>query len=355
MAASSRSATVEPEEVIELPAEFQELSLRIDEKPESFVVGNEDIRLAALKATKYVFDLGAYTPYIAGICMFHLVIYTLIALQTESKSRAQINELLASLSPSQAPQTRAQARAQKTNGPQKLPEVPKVRDTPIPELTVDGMDEDQIWAQLELRAQNLADVLEAALEGTGEVPESGDESEAGSMARKMRGMGIGMEDHVDMDMDGMDFEDDEDSEDTDSEEYDEDSEEEDDDEEDEDEEEDEEEEDYGEDVTELRDPSDGEGDVELDAPTSKKRKARGKGKGKGHPELDDGFFDLAAFNAETEEVEARASSKGKLGRGDSDDEDADLEDVDMFAPVDDVEAEGDDQGMRFNLSDHMCY
>ena len=58
MSSSSRATSVEPQEIIELPSELQELSLSIDEKPDSFAVGNEDIRLAALKATKYVFDLG---------------------------------------------------------------------------------------------------------------------------------------------------------------------------------------------------------------------------------------------------------------------------------------------------------
>lgn len=58
MASSSRSGSVAPDEVIELPPELLELSLRLDEKPESLATGNEDIQLAALKATKYVFDLG---------------------------------------------------------------------------------------------------------------------------------------------------------------------------------------------------------------------------------------------------------------------------------------------------------
>ena len=281
------------------------------------------------------------------------------ALQTQSRSRAQITELLTALSPSQAPKTRSQAKAEKFNDIQKHPAAPSLQDAPIYELSVTGMDEEQIWAQLELRAQNLADVLEYALEGTGVVPESDNESEGSSMKRRRTLLDLEEDevDDMDMDMDGADFtqeESDDDDDDMESEGEDDDD--------DDDEEYDESEsggggsedehegleQDYGEDVAELRDPSDGEGDVDLDVPSTKKRKGRGKAKGRGHPELDDGFFDLAAFNRETEEAEARASSRGKLGRGDgSDDEDEDVEDVDLFAPVDDAGDVdmGDEPGM----------
>jgi U3 small nucleolar RNA-associated protein MPP10 len=60
MFTSSRSTSPAPEEVTELPEALSHLSLRLDEKPESLVTGNKDIQLAALKATKYVFDLGEF-------------------------------------------------------------------------------------------------------------------------------------------------------------------------------------------------------------------------------------------------------------------------------------------------------
>ena len=102
-----------------------------------------------------------------------------IALQTESKSRAQISELLSAISPTQAPKTRSQAKAQNANGAAKeQPKAPAFEEVPIFELSTEGMDDEQIWAQLELRAKNLADVLEYALEGTGTVAESDEDNEA---------------------------------------------------------------------------------------------------------------------------------------------------------------------------------
>jgi hypothetical protein len=44
---------------VTLPQELLTLSSRIDERPESFATGNKDIQLAALQATKFIFDRGA--------------------------------------------------------------------------------------------------------------------------------------------------------------------------------------------------------------------------------------------------------------------------------------------------------
>lgn len=103
----------------------------------------------------------------------------------------------------------------------------------------------------------------------------------------------------------------------------------------------------GDDVTQdLRDPSsdedEGEGeDGESDLATLDLDRGQHKTKGsKRNPrlqsELDDGFFDLAAFNAEANEGEAKSVSRGRLGDDEDEDSDSDMS-VDLFAPVDDAE------------------
>lgn len=57
--------------------------------------------------------------------------------------------------------------------------------------------------------------------------------------------------------------------------------------------------------------------------------------GQGDFGLDDGFFDLNAFNTETEEAEARVVSSGHLG--DEDDNSDDEMSVDLFAPMDNLD------------------
>lgn len=313
-----------PEELL-----LAQLSSLLEVKPEALATGDKDIQLAALQAAKFVFDNGPCYPYFSYLYTNSRQ-YT-PALQTESKSRAQLVELLSSISPTAAPQTRSQTAAangkrKRVTSPPPAFSGPQPQETLLSELSVEGMDEDQIWAQLELRAANICDILEYALETTGEMPESDNEKENG---------GEGEDEDVDMDRldemeDSEEAEDDEDSEDED----------------DEDEDDGFEDEDLGEGVTNLRDPSDDEpsSDIDLDKPpilSGGKRTVRIKPRKGGHSELDDGFFDLAAFNAETEEAESRAVSRGRLGR-DSDDEDGDNaeEDVDYFAAVDD-EAESD--------------
>lgn len=263
-------------------------------------------------------------------------------MKSEANSRAQIAELLNSLSPTTAPATRSQAKKKKDEASQKTKQGPKFEETSLPELCVDGMDEGQVWAQMELRAQNLCKVLEYALEGTGVDPEDGG-GEGALMMKSMlaeNGMdGNTNPDAMDVDMDeeesedeSLDEEEEEEEEEEGSEEFNED---------------DESDAEVGgeEGIVELRDPSDDEDDLDLDAPSSS-RKKRGRSKAGGHPQLDDGFFDLAAFNAETEEAESRAVSKGRLSRDeDSEDEDADLEGVDMFALIDDVDNKDDGQGV----------
>ncbi|KAI0078906.1 Mpp10 protein [Panus rudis PR-1116 ss-1] len=324
---SDVAVAVEPQEDIVLPLELGALSTVIDRKPEAIATGDKELQLAALQATKYVFDL---------------------ALKTESKSRTQIIELLRSLSPSLAPQTRSQTAAQNKRKRNPSPPLyPEFHETPLSELTVDGMGEDQLWSQLELRAKNICDVLEYALEGSGEQEESDEDERDGDVSKKRRHHPLsGDEEDVEMaELEDVDDEYDSEDEEDESSEQDEDGS---DDTSEEDGEESEEEDDgedaeLGEGVAELRDPSDEEGsDIDLDKPsflTGGQRKLKWKPRVGSHPELDDGFFDLAQFNAETEAAEARAVSKGKLGSDEDEDEDDDAEDVDLFAPVDDAAEE----------------
>ena len=217
------------------------------------------------------------------------------------------------------------------------------------------MEEEQLWAQLELRAARVCEVLEYALETTGEgVDENGNERELQISQRRMEGAGDG---DVDMeDLEGLESDEDEDFEEDSEDEEDEDEDDDDEEEEGGDEEDGEEAEDLGEHMAELRDPSDEDNsDSDLDKPSvlpGGQRPSRWRAKAKGHPELDDGFFDLAAFNAETEEAESKTVSKGRLAEDEDSDEDMD-EEMDYFALVDegaDGELDGTQGGWLFTFS-----
>ena len=95
-------------------------------------------------------------------------------------------------------------------------------------------------------------------------------------------------------------------------------------------------------IAELRDPSSDE-DSEAISPREKLKSHKKSAKHGGHPQLDDGFFNLAAFHAEIEATEARSSGGGRLDGSDEDDESED-EVIDMFAPI-------EDQSLGDNLGD----
>lgn len=283
-----------------------------------------------------------------------------VALSTEREASGKVNDLLVSISPSYAPKTRSQTvnadgSRKRKRGPSppplSKPTVPILKDTPLPELLVEGMSDEQIWAELEFRAQTVCDVLNYALDGPvpdGESEEEGSEDEEDEEADRVQRMKEMRQALLDegfdpADLEGIDVgeggdEDDEDEDSEEEEDEDEDSEESDEDEEDTGEV------DLGEGVEELRDPSDedGDDDLEVDEPSflnGGKRTLRTKLKRGGHPTLDDGFFDLAAFNAEIEAAESRSSSRGRLSKDDDDeDEDDPDEEVDYFTSVDAPEA-----------------
>ena len=99
-------------------------------------------------------------------------------------------------------------------------------------------------------------------------------------------------------------------------------------------------------VTELRDPSVDSDAVEEELVgesriSSSASPLRTKDD---HSGLDDGFFNLEEFNAETEEAETAFVSNGALN-ADLDDIASDEDDIDYFASVDGQLHGGDDHGM----------
>ncbi|GJJ09660.1 hypothetical protein Clacol_003884 [Clathrus columnatus] len=305
------------------------VSQLVDAKPQAFITGDKDLVNAALEATKYIFDL---------------------SLQKESHARSFIAELIRSYDPSTKPVTRSQAKAaaEKDHSPTPTPQPDHEiwKPTPVDSLLLDGMDDEQVWAQLELRTANLCETLKNILEYDPVVDEDEDIESDGSGAE-------GSEDDEELEFEG--FEDGEEGEAAENEDI-----------------ETDEEDDsldgkyFPEEIMSLHDPSDEETEegeenddedeesrmdiddfpssksksVSLSASSPKSKPVLKKAKGS-HPILDDGFFSLADFKAEVEEAEAKKVSRGRLG--DDEDEDEELEDdIDLFAPVNDENFDEED-------------
>ncbi|KAH9082046.1 U3 small nucleolar ribonucleoprotein complex, subunit Mpp10 [Lactarius deliciosus] len=269
-------------EVLPLPTPFHQLSSLLETQPDSFISGNKEIQDAALRATEHVFN---------------------IALDSEKQAQPYISALLASFSPAQAPVTRSQSVAHGKRKRSPSPPKHTLELTPLTSLFVQNLDKDQIWAQLELRAQHVCKMLECALDGPEEPAKY-----SISSATTTDNMG-----QTPSDEDGSDISSEES--DDDSEMF--------------------EEvggsggEDMEECVTELRDESvDGDEDEWAEERRFLLSSTRTKGS---HSGLDDGFFDLAEFNAETEEAEAGFVSNGALD-ADSDTSSADDE-IDYFGSI----------------------
>ena len=255
-----------------------------------------------------------------------------LAVISEQESSSHVSGLLSVLSPSHAPKTRSQTRKRKRSQ-SPIPIKPTFQTTPLTSLFIEGMSDDQVWEQLDIRTNNICQMLDLILGGQPEV----DELES-SMEISRHGLG-GLEDKEYLDLsdlqDGMDSDSDSDSF------------------KQSDEEEGQEETETGsesgdtesiaaEDVVGLHGSSSSEDSNEDETPSSlvnvaikhsttlpKKRGQRSQS------QLDDGFFNLASFNAETERAEAKTSSSGHLG-GDGDSDSDDIP-VDLFAPLDQAE------------------
>ncbi|KAF9569584.1 Mpp10 protein [Agrocybe pediades] len=334
-------------------APLQKLSTIIDERPESVAVGSSDIRSAALEATKHLFD---------------------ISVQSETSSMSPINDLINfTFAPSQAPRTRSKGKQQSQEDASSVSSRITFDSTPLKSLFVDGMDEEQVWAQLDLRTKTVCKLLDFVLDGTaieetlgdneeedGEEDEDEDEDEdeeeldddevdealKAAVKALKRGEdvdldeltkhGIGAEEWemikesvMDGSLDDLDSPDDEQDEDN--------------------EEEEEEDDDFDEEEEEgmapLRDPSDEESErpKPISRPSVKASQKKKKG---AHPELDDDFFSLSEFNAETERAESKSSSRGRLAGSDSEDEDMDVDlftNVDLAEDVDEASVNGNNE------------
>jgi U3 small nucleolar RNA-associated protein MPP10 len=258
---------------------------------------------------------------------------------------------------SDAPQTRSRAKAKAS----KDAKLVTMEPTPLTSLFVQDMDAEQIWEQLDLRGKKICDMLKIASIGTDETGDKVDrttervevddavkrkaletllEENFGIEADQIDALETLLEENFGIAPDQIDAfleakaiaanSSDSDSRSLSS--FSSSS-----------------GEDLGEGIEMLRDstsPSDDEEEVE--GPPRKSRPASQQ-----RSPLDDVFFDLASFNAETEEAEGKRTSKKPLEELDiaSDEEDKeDGEDVDLFRSVDDSEeADGDAENPSGNF------
>lgn len=272
-------------------------------------------------------------------------------MQSETICKPYLETLLAAVSPSEAPQTRSQARKRKRS-PDPLSLEVVFKTTPVDSLFIEGMDDDQIWSQLDLRTNNICEVLDKILDKEPDEEdlekedsgfEEGDDEEDDEefdekLEEAIRRMKSGED--VDFAELGLDeslkelvlegaFDDDEDDSDLD-----------DDGEEEGDRSIDSEDDNVEEEVA-LRDSSSDRGDV-ITRKSSIQNRKRAR---PGHPELDDSFFDLNAFNSQTEQFEAKNASSGIL---DDENQEYAEEEVDLFAPIDLQEGEDSDSENNSN-------
>lgn len=330
-----------------LPVALSSLINFIDSDLHNFASGSTDIQSAALNATKFLFDLGETIHVVAvslvvdpgSLVLFWFDFSSLRkALESESTSRPYISELLSSLSPEEAPVTRSQTKALNGKRKRSPPKIAAFDRTPLTSLFVEDAGPEQVWAQLELRATGVCEMLSKALDGSLMLDEDTDmrlvngiggddgedEDEAGGARKKLRFEDLSQEDvkslgmepdvlkrliaNMEVDGDGEQELDDQESE-----------------------EEDDDGEEFGEEVMTLKDPE----ALGSPGPSRSPRLSRRSKSSFLRSQLDDGFFDLASFNAETEETEAKHVSRGRLKSVNEDeDSESDEESINYFAAVD---------------------
>jgi U3 small nucleolar RNA-associated protein MPP10 len=204
------------------------------------------------------------------------------------------------------------------------------------------MDTEQIWEQLDLRGKKICDVLKIALIGTDETSDEVDGTtervEISDEAKKKALMMLlrekfGLEDdQIDalLEEEGILMNSSADSEEGEESEVSEES----------------DGEDLGERVEMLRDSTRSSEEEEVESSRLKSRSTLQQ-----RSPLDDDFFDLASFNAETDEAKAKRTFRKPLEEPDmaSDEEDKD-EDVNLFRSVDALEqADGDAENHAGNF------
>lgn len=247
-----------------------------------------------------------------------------LALLQENEGFNSIKQFVHSLSGemSQQPrETRAQKQARAQDGDVTHPKMSsmleaanRLEPTPLSELFLDEMGTDQLWSQLELRAQGICELVSLVFEG--EYPDPDALEKDSSQEEDADEMEVD-EDEWDDEDEEMEEEEQEEQEDASSEGS-----------------------NLGEHITPLSgrsfDPSSRLTDsweLDLDRSSDKTTLNNGgtsKRKGPRHPTLDDDFFSISEFNREIDSAEAKSSSRGKL-KEDSDEEGS----VDLFVDVPD--------------------
>ncbi|SGY33154.1 BQ5605_C002g01456 [Microbotryum silenes-dioicae] len=134
------------------------LAAALTERAHLFVEGLEDVELRAKceDALKMGFDR---------------------ALTSEASAFPHLSTLITSLTPSSAPSTRSKSRSSQVQEPERLKAETILPPTPLSELTTRGMEPEMIWEQIEMRNSVVDEVLQEMFGGEGREEEEGEGEE----------------------------------------------------------------------------------------------------------------------------------------------------------------------------------